>query len=146
MDPLNVQPAPASPPAVPVGEETPTSSGLSQEQMIANLQGLMEKINGKYQDFNSDKFSADNQIKEQRSQSLQQLFDLLQSAGVDPSNVEEVKAFLDSMKEKNPELAQQFEQALQILLGQEEAPSDEVPEESQNMNINTSDATTPQNL
>lgn len=148
----SIPPAPASPEAVPGIPEAPVSGGLSQEQMKTNLRDMMAKIESKYQDFNSDKFSSDNQIKEQQSESLRQIFDLFQSAGVDLSNVEEVRAFLDDLRTKNPELSQQIEQVLQNVIGEDPlAQSDEAPIAPGpegippgNMNINNEEP--PQNL
>jgi len=158
VDPLGQQPVPQSPPEAPgIPGEVPGMPGgapgaLSQEQMKGNLQDLMSKIEGKYQDFNSQKFASGNKAREQQSEALRQVFDLLQSLGIDPSNVEEVKAFLDQIRETNPELSQQLEVALEALLGtededlvpmQEEMPvSEELPlgQEGmpleENMNIN----------
>ena len=137
MDPTlqPVAPAPESPQGAP-GIPTEAPGELSQEQMKANLQELMAKIDAKYQDFNTQKFSSDNKLKEQRSAALRQVFDLLQSAGVDPSNPEEVRGFLDDLKGQNPELSQQIEKVLQELLGEEPAPEAE-PEVAplENMNI-----------
>lgn len=136
----NMQPAPASPMSVPGIPETPE---LSQDQMRANLTELMDKIQGKYGDFNAQKFASDNKVKEGQSSILRQIFDLLESAGVDPSNPDQVKAFLDKLKMQNPELATQFETALQSILGPDEEMGTEEPVDtegampSDNMNINT---------
>jgi hypothetical protein len=117
--------------------------GMSQDQMRGNLQGLMSKIENKYQDFNSQKFSTDNQLKEQSGESLRQLFDLFQSMGIDPSNAEEVGAFLNKIKESNPELSQQLEKVLSSILGDEATTpvgeatmGEEVPQGNMNMNVN----------
>lgn len=134
MDPLEqMQPAPESPVSPPGVTGTPE---LSQDEMRKNLQYMMAKIDASYQDFNTQKFSSANKVQDQRSQLLRDLFDLLQSMGVDPSIPEEVKAFLDKIKQENPELYQQIEESLQTLLGEEVAPVEngEIPQT--NMNIN----------
>lgn len=127
MDPLQNQipQVPASPTSVPGiqgeggGAVAPVTPELSQEEMRANLSDMMSKIDSKYQDFNSHKFSADNQLKKISGDYLSQLFDLLEINGVDPSNVEDVKAFLDKIKEQNPELGDALEKAFQTLLGED---------------------------
>ena len=160
MDPTNEQfpVAPASPapvpgiPASPLAGES-VGGGLSQEEMVKNLEELMAKIEGKYQDFNSQKFATNNKLQESKSETLRQIFDVFESLGIDVNNVEEVRAFLDKLRESNPELSQQLEQALQTVLGDEvaPAPSDVVPVPetegllSDNMNINN-DETTSQNV
>lgn len=138
MDPLNnVQSAPESPEKVPGVPMTDTlvPPAANSEEMKANLADMMAKLDGKFQDFNSNKFSADNQLKDQQGQTLGILFDLLEKAGVDPSNPEEVKAFIENIKMQSPELGDQLEQALQVILGEEEVSSEQVPVEN-NMNIN----------
>lgn len=131
MDPLINQPI-----------STPSETGLSQDEMKTNLQDLMSKIEGKYQDFNTQRFSSENKLKGQEGDALRVLFDLFESAGVDPSNPEEVRMFLDNIKQNNPELAQQLEQVLQSILGEEqpelipaEAPAS--IEEGAGTNMNT---------
>ena len=155
MDPLtpnqsSVAPAPASPEAVPGIPVDGAQAELSQEEMKKNLQDLMAKIEGKYQEFNTQKFSSDNKTKEQKGEILRQLFDLFQSKGIDPNNPEEVKAYLDKIQASNPELFAQIEQALQSILGDDQAgmeanaaaPTDVAPGGApvDNMNINPNEA------
>jgi len=119
MDPL-IQPDNETPQQVQPPVDDP---GLSQDQMRTNLQDMMAKVDGKYQEFNAQKFSSDNQSQEIKSQVLRELFDLFESKGIDPNNPEEVKEFLDTIKQNNPELYQQVEQALKTLLnGDSESP------------------------
>lgn len=141
MDPLNpsVAPAPESPEVAPTMLGAP--EGLSQEEMRANLQEMMEKIQEKYQDFNAQKFSSEGKSKELQSQALREIFSILESMGVDPSSPESVNAFLEDLRATNPELAEQIEAALKSVLGEEveseEAPVTEeaLPPEAENMNI-----------
>lgn len=150
MDPFNqspVAPAPASPEAVPGIPNTASSTELSQEQMKTNLQDMMSKINEKYSQFKTQKFSSDNIIKKQKGEALRQLFDFFQSKGIDPNNPEDIKAYLDNIKEKRPELYAQIEQAIQTILGDEPevapSPAAEIPstlDEANNMNINQNEA------
>ena len=112
----NLAPAPASPEAVP-GIGASASPELSQEQMKGNLQELMGKIESKYNEFGAAKASADNASKTSKSEMLREVFDLFESQGVDPNSPEEVGAFLDKIKETNPEIYAQIDQALRSLLG-----------------------------
>ena len=158
--PSTVAPAPMSPdspagiPAGMTSADPATMGGMTQEQMKANLQELMSKIEAKMQDFNSQKFATDNKLKEQQSQALREVFDLFKSNDVDPSNLDEVSAFLQKVKDSNPELAQQLEKALETILGEDplipevmenqdtdttETASPDAGGASDNMNINTND-------
>jgi len=129
MDELNLQGAPGQ--GAPMGgaqmpsggQGAPMSSGLTQEQKRDNLKGLMGKVDGEMQKMNAQKAMGNNQIEEAKGESLRQLFDVLTEAGVDPSNPEEVKAYLAEMKTKNPEIAMKIEALLAEILGDEqEAP------------------------
>lgn len=102
---------------------------LSQEQMKGNLQDMMSKIDQKYQNLNSQKFVSSNKDSEGKNSMLRNIFDMLQLNGVDPSNVEEVRAFLEKLKQNNPEQAQQFESVLESLLGEEILDKGEISED-----------------
>jgi DNA-binding TFAR19-related protein (PDSD5 family) len=107
------------------GTPTPGGSELTPEQMRSNLQDLMSKIDGKYQDFKSQKFAGSAKEQDIKSSVLRQLFDLFVSKGVDPNSPGEVKAFLDNIKRVNPELYQQVEQALMMLINDGSLGADE---------------------
>jgi uncharacterized protein YfkK (UPF0435 family) len=125
INPLDTQGQPQSPQEVP---GIPTGGELSQDQMRSNLQGMMSKIENKQQDVNSQSFLSEFDLKKQKGESLRQLFDIFQSMGIDPSNAEEVGAFLDKIKKNNPELSQQIEKILSSML--EEGDSSGIPLES----------------
>lgn len=121
MDPLNqssLPPVPASPEGVQGG---PTGAQLSQTEMSASLQNMMGDLDGKYSEFQDAKTQADSDSEEQKNDILRQLFDLFQIQGVDPADPEAVKAFLDKIKQENPEVFAQIEKALQSLIGGESA-------------------------
>ena len=131
----------------PINQNIPTSGGepemntgmtpgqpmgggaMSQEQMMSNLQDLMSKVEAKYQDFNSAKLTVGNQTEEQKNETLRQLFDMLQAAGIDPNSPEEVQAFLDRVKQADPEMFQRLETALASILGEDDASMVEGPAE-----------------
>ena len=116
MDPNQLSsPAPAG--IAPQMGGVPATPELSQEQMKSNLQDLMSKIQGKYQDFNSSKFAAANKTVAQRSAAMRQLFQMFEAMGVDPSNAKQLKDYLTKLKQSNPEVYQQVEDALEALLG-----------------------------
>jgi hypothetical protein len=92
------------------------ASGMSQEEMRQNLQDLMEKIDNRYQDFSLQNFSSSNKEQTTKADALRMFFDMLQQAGVDPSNVEEVNAFLQKIKSNNPEIFKQIEAILKTLI------------------------------
>ena len=144
MDPQQFAPAPESPADIPGAPNTPE---LSQEEMNTNLQGLMSKIDNKYQDYSANKFAADNKVQETQGSALRQIFDLLQSFGVDPSNAVQVKGFLDKIQTTQPDLFQQIETVLIQLLGEDittagaepTTPQQDPNMDQSNMNINNNE-------
>ena len=72
MDPTLQQPQ--SPPALPNEGAPAPMTEMPQDQMRANLQGMMSKIEGKYQDFNSSKFASGNKSASQKSDVLIHVF------------------------------------------------------------------------
>lgn len=153
LPPSTVAEAPVSP---------DEASSMSQEEMRQNLQDMMAKIDSKYQDFSMQNFSNNTVNQKSKSEALIMFFDMLKQAGVDPSNVEEVNAFLESIKQNNPEIFKQIEAILKTLIeGGDTVPAEDTPVEGdqntlpesitpemgattpqQNMNINTNE--TPQ--
>ena len=99
--------------------------GLSQDEMKSNLVDMMSKIEGKYQNFNAQKFSSANQSEESQGNALRKIFDMFNKMGVDPSDPEQVREFLDKLKESNPEVSKQLEGLLEKLLGEEIPDSSE---------------------
>lgn len=137
----NIPPVPPSPPSIGAGES------LSNDQMLQNIRNMTNKVDSRYQDFNAIQTSSDIKNTKSQGEILRQVFDLLQSVGIDPSNVEQVQEFLNKIKEENPEMYQQLEQALKSIIGGEAenvgetVDTGEVPQNfdqgEPNMNINT---------
>ena len=123
------QPQPQEMPQASPVAEVPASpeeaSGLSQEEMKANLQDLMSKIDSKYEAFSRQNFS--NKNTQNNSGALAMFFDMLKQAGVDPSNVEEVNAFLENIRQNNPEIFKKVEAILKALI----EGGDTLPEEGE---------------
>jgi len=134
MDPQaqEFNPAPASPPEVG-GAPTPVEGGMSQEMMRDNLEALMNKIQERYASIKGQRSANAETLMEQKSIALKEVFDLFQSMGIDPNNVNEVRDFLDSIKNSDPELSQKIESALESLL------EDDTSEVNQNPGVNPED-------
>lgn len=115
VQPENQQVAPVQPVAqpyrVPGVQQEP-----SQEQMYQDLQELMTKIESQYQRFSTLNNQNKAQVQQKKDLMLQEIFDMFVDNGIDPNNAEDVSAFLDSIKQNNPELYQLVEKALQDLM------------------------------
>jgi len=98
--------------------------GLSQEEMRANLSGLMGKIDESYRDLNGQRFISDNDLAEQKQAIIKQALAMLQRYGVDFSKPESVTKFLDKLYNSNPDAYELFEAAFSALLGGEAGTGD----------------------
>lgn len=83
----------------------------------AKLQQMLEQLQTKRGEFNAMQFSNKNASEGARQDALMQVFEIMQKNGIDPSNVEEVKGFLDQLEQSNPELFQLFVEAFEQLMG-----------------------------
>ena len=99
-------------------------AGLSQEQMRANLQEMAGNIEGKYQDFNSQNFVSKNKMELKKREAIKEVFNIMETAGIDLNSPEDVKMFLDSLREKS-ELSQIIESSLEELFSEDS--SEQIP-------------------
>jgi hypothetical protein len=150
-------PVPASPAGVPGIPPTAADTAPGQDEMKARLAEVMANLEGKYQQFDASKFGTDNKMAQMKSDAMSELFTMLESKGIDPNNPEELKAFLDKIKEGNPELYQQVVSALNAIIGTEEQMNPNVGEQpdpnaiesspmTNNMNINNANGQPEQNI
>jgi len=96
---------------------------MSQEQMMADLDQLMSKVQGKYQDFNTQKIQVGNNVQDMQEETMNKIFEILSAAGVDGSDPQQVNDFLEKLKGINPELYKIFEDAISSVMGGESGAS-----------------------
>jgi hypothetical protein len=104
--------------------------GMTQEEMRASLNDLMEIVHEKYRELDSKRFAYNNTKDTARKQALVVALKALQDAGVDVNDPMSVQEFADMLQQKNPEMYALFEEAFNALLGDEfqpPAPVEEVP-------------------
>lgn len=102
---------------LPEGQVPPAEgTGVSEEERQVLLD-MINTIREKLGSFNATKFAGEGKVEKMRSALLQQVFEKLQLAGVDLTNQESVAAFLAKLQQTNPELAANFEKAMEVLLG-----------------------------
>lgn len=104
-------------------------SQMATPEQKAYLMNMISATREKVGDLNTAMFSVNNSGKQLQSEALKEIFSLMLQAGVDLSSQESVAAFLERLKENNPELAQTFEEILNSLL-------EDVPETNQEINMN----------
>jgi hypothetical protein len=119
--PQGVPPMPPTPtdpgmpmpqPGVPVGGDQPISE---EEKQV--LLDLIAKIRDQLGEVQAMGFASGNKSEVLRRDLLKQVFEKLQLAGVDLNSRESVGAFIMRLQEQNPELAQMFEKAMDVLMG-----------------------------
>lgn len=126
MDPL--QQTQGQPPVAPATEGKAVKMATPEQKQ--QLLDLIEATRGKLGEFNATSFAVDNQIESGRNDALKQVFEALQSAGVDLTDPQSVSDFLMKLRTQNPQMSQMFEEALNQLLGGEgETPQAEMSQE-----------------
>lgn len=108
-----------SPAAMP-GQEF--ASPEERQQLIDLIEATKEKMAG----LRTAEFTGANSKDAAKLDVLRELFSMMQSSGVDLTSVESVNAFLSKIKQANPNMAQDFEEALESLLGDDSIVSDQM--------------------
>lgn len=124
MDPLQQQDPNMMPPDPAMGAAMPTpsaSSDMTPEEMTANLEKLMSAINDKMNTFNGQKAVSESQMTQSQNDAIAALFDILTKNGIDPADPNAISAFLEQLKQENPDGYQIFEDSINSLLGQKGA-------------------------
>jgi len=125
MDPNQPQPGmPQMPlPGVsqaPTGDPSQALQGgdqpVSEEQRQALLD-MIAQIKNKLGSFSAMKFASSNKTERLRRELLKQVFEKLQLAGVDLTDTASVAKFMSELRSSSPELADNFEKAMEVLLG-----------------------------
>lgn len=126
------------PAAAPEGQQMVT------EQEKQQLLDIIAKIKSKLADLNAVRFASRDKNEKVRRDILKQVFEKLQLAGVDLSDKRSVADFIARIRANNPELADMFEQSMNVLLGGP-TPDQVMPQENNMNNINQNE-TLPQNI
>lgn len=92
------------------------NQGVSEEQR-QELLDMIGAIREKLSSYSASKFAGDSNLESLRSNLLQQVFEKLQLAGVDLTDQQSVASFMERLKQTSPELAANFEKAMEVLLG-----------------------------
>ena len=100
---------------------------MSQEEMRADLQAGYDKVKNKERQVNSARLMSQNQIYEFKKRVIQDVFKMMKRAGVDPSNLESIRGFIEKLEQQNPDIAEMFKLAFEGMVGNEE--DEELPPE-----------------
>lgn len=124
MDPLQQQ-------APEAGKAVKLATPEQKKQLL----DLIEATRGKLGEFNATSFAVDNQIEAGKSDALKQVFDALQSAGVDLTDPKSVSDFLQKLRIQNPHMSKLFEEALNQLLGEQGQEVPQMPPQEAGMGM-----------
>lgn len=113
---------------MPTGQDPASMPGQEfaspeeRQQLIDLLEATREKMSS----LRTTEFAGANSKDAAKLDALRELFSMMQSAGVDLTSTESVNVFLEKIKSANPNMAQDFEDALDALLGDDSMESDQM--------------------
>lgn len=96
------------------------SSSSDPIAMKQELQAGLEGVKNKERMINTKEIMDANKLKEVKVELIKSMFEMLQKLGVDGSSLESINAFLDKLRNQDPDLAGLFEYAFNGLVGEEE--------------------------
>ena len=107
-------------PGIP-GEQVPGLGDAEQGNIItpeqrAELEQMLSLVQSQNSKLVTNKLSTRNELGSLTDDLMGQLFQILSDAGVDPSNPQSVRAFMESLAERDPDLLEIFESAFVGLL------------------------------
>jgi hypothetical protein len=101
-----------------MSDQTPVADDdLAAEDQLEELSELMDNIEAKYREMNAEIFSSENQGESIKKELVKDVFVALQDAGIDISDADAIREFLDLLEESNPDLYEMFISAFDSLLG-----------------------------
>lgn len=86
-----------------------------KQQLLLMIETIRQKLNS----FKASHFANNNVVEKTRRDLLKQMFEKMQLAGIDLTDQRSVAAFMEKLRQQSPELAAQFEDALNFLLTEE---------------------------
>lgn len=100
-------------PPVPTGP----GAGMSEEEMRADIGSSLSDLKNKRGAMNAQYYVSKNKIEAAKAQMIKSIFDILKDAGVDPTNMESIQAFIQQLEQEDPDLLQLFNVAFDALAG-----------------------------
>ena len=114
----------------PMGATTEGGDQPVTDEQMQQLQELASKVEEQYQKFNSMKFMSENKSEAEKIDFLKQAIQMLEDAGIDPNDPDQINKFISDLEDLDPDLAEMFTTAFESLLGEEsgqQLPEGETP-------------------
>lgn len=102
-------------------QENMDDGGMTPDQMADDLRQLMDAVTERHNTFHGQAKTVETEMAKSQNKAIADLFQVLEKNGVDPSDPAAVTAFLDQLKQENPEGYAMFEAAINNLLQQKGA-------------------------
>lgn len=122
-----MQQPPMQPPQVTID---PLRPSLPPQEAQSRLKRDFEGANNRMRQFEAKKLMNANKLASVKRDVMRTLFRHLQAVGVDPSDLNSIRGFLEQLQQQDPDLATLFEDAFSGLLGDESTPPQAAGEES----------------
>jgi len=104
---------------MPQGMPDPSGSQPVPPEQAKELQDLADILHQKLERMKALRFSSDAYLEKFRGKLLAELFKRMQDSGVNLQDPQSVNAFLKKMSDISPDLGQEFEQLLGLLMGED---------------------------
>jgi len=95
---------------------------MSEEEMRFDIESLRKDVDKKKELVERKRSEGKGRVYEKKMEVLKQLYKIMESAGVDPSDINSVRSFLMSLEKENPDLLELFETALNAATPKEVVP------------------------
>jgi len=109
----------AMPPEAMVGQGA-TGEQMATPEQKQELLTMIDDMRQKLGDAEATRIASQGKTENIRKEMLKRVFEILQLSGVDLEKRESVSAFLEKLRTNNPQLAEWFENSVDVLLGKED--------------------------
>ena len=102
---------------IPQPQMQPSSPVMATPDQIQELHDLMGKVKDAQSSLVTQKLIKRNETNTLQKRLLNNMFTMLQGAGVDPSNPASIQTFLGKLNQQSPDLLELFQEAFSDLTG-----------------------------
>ena len=95
---------------------------MSEEEMRFDIESLRKDVEKKKELVERKRSEGKGRVYEKKMEVLKQLYKIMESKGVDPTDINSIRNFLMSLEKENPDLLELFETALRVATPKEVIP------------------------
>lgn len=86
-----------------------------QSGLKTDINNMFSEVETKRKALNTKQFIDDNKLRNLKVELLKKFYDSLQKMGVDPNDQESISKFLSDLEQRDPDLVQLLEEAINVL-------------------------------